>query len=216
MAMFKRLKFSRLNLAVVGAVLAATSAPARADFGGFTGVTIVQHAEDPRRDDSATRAALARVNSASSEIARVVAALRSDFDGSAETRDARDAVNVARKSWQAARDDALAQLRASSEYRQLRVEIDRSAAKLDAARSDPRGPVAQLARDLLEMRGALSKLEHNVLQNDPGIAQVRYDLIDASAKLAALERSFAESIRNDSRYLAAKSRLDAARQGLTR
>ena len=111
---------------------------------------------------------------------------------------------------------ALAGLRQSSAYVTALLEIERLQRQLDELRDAdvPDSRVNAVANALLDRRAALTRIEADVLKSDDQFAEARYAWIDASAKVAALWRDFAETIRTDPACAAARQQITSARQRL--
>ena len=149
------------------------------------------------------------------EVERAFVELKRRMLESPEYQDALFELRTARTALRAARASSLAPLRETMHYRELQLEITRFEARIDEARGRATTSSASLARDareLLERRGELSKLESAALRDDEPYNNARYALIDAQGRLSVLWRDFHDSVRHDPRSIAARERLAAVRE----
>ena len=218
---------------LAAAALAALAGlfPADALAGGAVRVTtrIVQRGggggggSGPSYKDSTVSPSIREINEARSEIAKVIARLRREFEQSVELRDARAALRQAILDYRTACDTALADLRAGAAYKQAAERVTQAQRRLDAARGNEDGAVAAtpariaaLATDLMLARAAVSRMEAGVLSADDSVADARYAWQDANARVVQLLREFEQSIPANEAFQAARARLDAARRQLSR
>jgi hypothetical protein len=190
------------KLPVILTVGATLAAPIVAAAGGSSGTPF--------------RPEMAEVSKAQSEIARVIAALRREFEESAELRQARDDLRQAGVNYRIACDAALAELRSSAAYRHAVERVRLGQRALDAARLDRDNQttpklIARLATELMHSRSSVSAMETAVLSKDPTVADAKYARIDANGRLIVLRRDFEASIQSSDEFQAARARLDAAR-----
>jgi hypothetical protein len=171
-----------------------------------------------RRHGNPSPAAMLRIEirRAQAELNRAIAEARRAFVASTEFVTAVDEMRRAGRDYRAARDAALAGLRHSSDFASAKLEVEHLQRELDALRgaSAPLAQVLELSRVILERRGALSRVEADVLKGDGAFADARYAWIDAGAAVAALWRDFDDVVRHDPACVAARQKIASARERL--
>ena len=196
---------------ILASLLAGLAAPeARGGLGSGSG--------GHRRHGNLSPAAMLRmeIRQAQSELNRAIAEARRAFVASTQFVTAVDEMRRAGRDYRAARDAALVGLRGSSDYATAKLEIDHLQRELDGLRraNAPLSQVVQLSRMILERRGALARLEMDVLKSDAHFAYARYAWIDAAAAVAAMWRDLDQAVRHDPACLAARQKVAAARERL--
>jgi hypothetical protein len=171
-----------------------------------------------RRHRNLSAAAMLRmeIRHAQAELNRALAEARRAFVASSEFVMAVDEFRRASRAYGAARDAALIGLRQSPEYHSTRIEIEHLQRQLDGMRraGAPGSSVAEMSRVILDRRGALSRLESNVLKSDDHFSDARYAWIDAGAAVAALWKDFGDAVRHDPACVAARQKIADARERL--
>jgi len=169
----------------------------------------------PPRDNPAAVAAFNDVRAAQSEITRVIAELRRQFELSVEYRAALSDLQRTGDDYHNACDRSLVSLKSSIAYRQAVERAFQLQRRFDATRYDDHVSSQQrdrMARELLAARVTISQMESKVVAADPDVATARYAWQDANGKVIALRREFLASIATNPAFTAAKARLEAAHQ----
>jgi hypothetical protein len=201
------------------AIVLALAAPGfAARFKGSSGgVVMTYRPTPPNPHEKAARDALREVTRAQDEVSRACRDQRRAFENSPEWHQAAESARNARTKLDTARRGALAKHYSSQSYKTAQLEIWKLQQSLDTARAQEkpdRQKISALAGELLRRRSELSKAESDLLNADESVREARYALIDAEAQIAALRRSFRESVQMNQQWREARSRLDDARTRL--
>jgi len=169
-----------------------------------------------RADPSAAAQLRLEIRRAQDELNRAIADARRTFVESTEYVTAVDEQRRAAHDYAAAREAVLSGLRQSPGHVAARLEIERLQRHLDELRGlgAPAARVNAAATALLERRAALTLIESAALKSDDSFIDARYAWIDGSAKMAALWRDFAETLRADPACAATRQKIVDARQRL--
>jgi DNA repair ATPase RecN len=189
-----------------GVAGAATTAPVPT-------LTITRHAERRATPPNwgALEAASREVSQALSQFRRTANECRQAFEASPEYSAAVLAMMDSRTKLDVARREVVAQIRSTPEYVQQSIRVEKLESQLATLRRD--GKNAELlvaAHQLLSERAALSKLEASGMEQNPAIADLRQQYIDAAAQVTALRENFAQDLRRNADWQQAKANYEDA------
>lgn len=178
-----------------------------------------RHEEERAIDWRAVMAARREVDLAARDLNRIAAEIRTSIENSSEFLDAVSAARQTRRDYQSAAAAVASQLEANTDFRALQWKLRNLEAILDATRekhglSDRR--VLEAARELMQLRRAITASRAAALNADPTLADARLAMIDASRRLSDLRATIQPTILSDRTWIDARDRLDQARQRLAR
>jgi hypothetical protein len=165
--------------------------------------------------DNPAAAAFKDVRAAQSEITKVVADLRREFDLSPELSAARSDLQRTSADYQNTCAAAVESLSSTVEYKRAAENLRLIERRLEAIRYDDKITYEQrasLSRELLAARSIVSQMQAKALAADPNVDTARYAWQDANGKVIALRRNFLSSIASNPAFTSAKSRLESAHQ----
>ena len=129
---------------------------------------------------------------------------------SPEMRDALKSAAAARRAYDYARNQALAELEKNGDYRSLRMRQEALQEELDGIYFayrygiPPREDTAKLAREIYKLGKELSRHEARALSRDAAVREAKADLLAAGQTLITMRREIPFLIRSDPRFQSAR------------
>jgi hypothetical protein len=203
---------------VWGLGLAVLAGPAAVTFAGAPGAAgggAVMRRAPNRMSAADAKAYRDRIRAAQRQLTAATRDVKTALNGDTQLVAARDAALKARLKYMYMQRDLRAQLAMDSEYKALQAEVYRAQDRLDASRRDGASLDDQfaLARELLDARVRVTRMETERALADDALVQARYDMQDAQTALADLERDLQDRLQTDPRLVAARDNLRRARMG---
>lgn len=143
---------------------------------------------------------------------RVRDQIENEILSSPEMRDALKDAAAARRTYDYARNQALAELEKNGEYRALRMRQEALQAELDGIYFDyrygipPSDQTGRLAREIYKLGKELSRHEARALSRDAAVREAKADLLAAGQTLITMRREIPLLIRSDPRFQSARRR----------
>ncbi len=181
---------------------------------GRSAIAVSQDDIAAAASDSAN--AQASVTAASNHMRDVENSLRTVFESQPDYLTAKKQMDAATIVRESRRQILLDQLHGSTEYQQ--AIDDRDAAKkavVDARDTGSQSDIAIAAMDALKASTVVTKMDNDVLQNDPEYQTDNEQYLAAFAAMQTLNDKFNSSLETNSDWQRAKSDLDNANSGLS-
>ncbi len=152
----------------------------------------------------------AELTSAQRAMTSMVRKLQSNFESSSDFTQALTKVSTSKAAYTAASSPVLAAMKTRDDYQAAQTAVDQARSQqtnTDTTDSER----AAAARNLIEARNSLSKIQNGALADDSKAAAARGTLDAATAEVASLRRQFEESMKQDTQWTSAKQAVDDAK-----
>ncbi len=139
----------------------------------------------------------------------------SELEENGAYQSAKDNLLASRRRLETARQAVLTEVYHSSDYRKMRRAISEREEAMEELRKQPvvdRARIYQAARELLELRSALTKVVSAACAGEQEINSAKESLVDAYATMTQLRHQHESALQSDPQWVDAKNRLEEARK----
>lgn len=141
--------------------------------------------------------------------------LRKDLENSAEWKGAQATVKQAQADFNGSRDVVIKQINEKPDYKTALQRKEDAEKQRDALGEDAGiNKKAEAALAVLNSGKAVTEMESAAIAADPKASQAKKNLTEAADKLAAIEKQFEETMKQNPKYTAAKKAVDDAEKKL--